>query len=162
MDHSVADMLARHYRRLHDQILVLIDDHTDDQLAWHPAPAVRSIAWNIGHVVRCTRRLRESLPSMATVLADAPLPAHRDTMAGTTARAHPPELGKEMLLEGARQAFADVERLITAVDASRRPAHQRADEIGEALVDHLAHAHRHLGQIELLRSLQGLGRVPAR
>ena len=48
VDRSFVELLASHSRRMHDWILVLIDDLGEQQLPWQALPTSRSIAWNIG------------------------------------------------------------------------------------------------------------------
>ena len=185
MDRSFAQVLAVHYRRMHDRILVLIDDLSDEQLAWRPAPTGRSIAWNVEHLARSGRRLGANAPSMAPgpgrpgepgQPAEATSKAWHgydgagDGVAGGEAY-QAAEPGKEGLLDAARQAFATVERLVADAAGARPPTRARADrdvggraseEIGDALVEHLAHAYRHVGEMECLRGLQAVcGSPPA-
>ena len=73
--------------------------------------------------------------------------------------------GKADLLDYARRAFAATERALAALtdDDLRTPnaleaggAHAATPTIGDAILTHLTHTNRHLGEIECLRGLQGL------
>jgi hypothetical protein len=49
VDRSFVELLATHYRRLHDRVLILIDDLDENQLFWRAAPTSRN--YSPGHDV---------------------------------------------------------------------------------------------------------------
>ncbi len=76
---------------------------------------------------------------------------------------------KPVLLAYARRAFALAEQAVDAVDDPlfRAPdttatAVGRAATVGDAILAHLVHDNRHLGEIECLRGLQGLSGTATR
>lgn len=139
MDQQVAGMLGFHYRRTYDRVLALIDDLSDAQLAWRPAPAGHSIAWNLWHLARWSDYLQATIPGMTPALGAslgpgrqvweaqdlagrwglpaAALGAHETGMLMSDEVAAGLALpGKAALLDYARLAFAAAERAVAAID----------------------------------------------
>ncbi len=185
MGNAPADLIAFGYRRTHERVLALVDDLSDEQLAWRHT-AVHSIAWNLWHLARWADHLQERIPHMTAELGrrlgmsrqvweaeglaarwgftPAAL-GHAETgmLMDDEAVLSLPFPAKEAQLEYARRAFALAERAVEAIDDQqfRQPnateqAGPDTPTVGSAVLTHLTHDNRHLGEIECLRGLQGL------
>jgi hypothetical protein len=154
------------------------------QLAGRPGPDGRSIAFHLWHLARRADQLAARVPRMTPVLGvrlgetreiwaaehlaarwcvTGPEPGdHRTGVPradAAAARIGPP--GPDALLGYARRAFAAAERALAAVDDGLLGERDRTDPsptatVGDALLAHLTHHNRHLGEIACLRGLQGL------
>ena len=139
MGGAPADLIAFGYRQTHERVLALVDDLSDEQLAWRHS-AVHSIAWNLWHLARWADHLQERIPHMTA------------------------ELGRRLgMSRQVWEAEGLAERAVDAVDDQqfRQPnaleqAGPDTPTVGRALLAHLTHDNRHLGEIECLRGLQGL------
>jgi uncharacterized damage-inducible protein DinB len=52
MGDTPTGMIVRLYSETHERVLKLIDDLSDEQLAWRPTPTAHSIGWNLWHLAR--------------------------------------------------------------------------------------------------------------
>jgi len=175
VDRSFADLLAAHYRRLHDRVLVLIDDLGSQQLDWRAGPTDRSIADRIVDLTRSSCELQRRL-SAGTSASDgllgqrrrglvADTPTRRDDRVARPAGAEespsplaPPE--KEVLLDDARQTFAAMERLFAVALIDPDGPSVLPIGMSDALISHLTAAHQQLGQIACLHELQAYAVTP--
>lgn len=186
MDVTAARLVAARYRQTHERALALLDDLSEEQLAWRPAGGAHSAAWIALHLARWADHLADHLPRMAPELGRRLGPGRQLWEAeGLAARwgLDPALLGEEQtgmlmadgdaarlalppkgpLLDYLRRAFALAERAVAVVDdatfrqpSADRSADRDAETIGDAILSHFAHENRHLGELESLRGLQGL------
>jgi hypothetical protein len=159
---------ARDERRwTHNQVLVLTDALTEEQVLWRPGDLAPSIGFHVWHLARWAdydAHRFDSSPEvwLAKGLAEAwGFPAELgEASAGTglddDASARLPLPGKGPMLEYARAAFADLDQSLERmmIEASRRGG--AGNDAVELVVTYATHDNRHLGMIEALRGLLGL------
>jgi hypothetical protein len=158
VDQSLIQLLASHYRRLHDRILVLIDDLGEQYLSWQPLPTGRSIAQNVADLTRSSQELQRSLAGVYSTPDGVSAPPQQSPPAGEHAvnAGHVPQ--KEELLEEVRRTFAAVEQLFPSPHPGTQagpPLDALPIEASDSLLDHFAWVHQRLGEIESLTALQG-------
>src|SRR3569623_2960856 len=68
MTGSPVAMIAFRYRQTHERLLAILDDLTDEQFAWRPAPLAHPIAANVWHLARWADHLQAHLPGMTEAL----------------------------------------------------------------------------------------------
>lgn len=156
-------------RQTRERALVVVDDLTDEQLAWRPTPTAHSIAFALWHIARTEDNFQNDVNRGGTVWAKGAFAAKwgypdRGVGAGwdderAASLAMP---GKESLLEYVRAVFAacDVaadrldESLLNEVRSSGFLG--KEDILGEVLLGSMTHANRHLGEMEYIKGLLGL------
>lgn len=181
MGDALTAIIAFHYRRTHQRVLALIDNLSDEQVAWRPRAGGHSIGFNLWHLARWADHLQAIIPSMtpelkrrlgegrelweveglaaAWGLTAASLGyAETGMLMDDDAATSLPLPGKAALLDYARRAFAAAQGAVAVVDDQQFVQRQAIDPdtVGAAVLAYLTHDNRHLGEIESLRGLQGL------
>ena len=176
MSETPTGMIVELYRETHKRVLKLIEDLSDDQLAWRPTPTAHSIGFNLWHLARWADHLKARLGSGPQLWEEEGLAEKWGLDSSTLGydetgmeMDHDAAVrlclalpGKDILLDYARSAFAAVEAVIGALDEGNfwKPRKSEIDgsdtSIGRSISVHLTHANRHLGQIEFLHRAQGL------
>lgn len=182
VERRYAAVVAAHYRRTHERVLKLVEDLSDEQLAWRLPSHPHSLGFNLWHLARWADQLQMMIPRMTHDLG------HRlgqrsqlweteglatrwgltgaelgyegtgmlldDTLAATL-----PLPAKAELVEYARRAFDVAEEAVAAVDDEQWLQVEQTNPqgvVGSAILTHLTHENRHLGEMEFLRGLLGL------
>jgi DinB family protein len=182
MSDSSAAVIAFHYRRTHERALALVAELSDEQAAWRPTPGAHSIGFILWHLGRWADHLQATVPTMTAELggrlgegrqiweaeglasAWGLTPAslgHAETgmLMGDDDAATLPLPDRAVLLDYARRAFAAADRAVGAIDDRQAVQPQAGNPdrtVASAVLTHLTHDNRHLGEIEYLRGLQGL------
>jgi hypothetical protein len=182
MSKTTAALIAHYYRQTHERVLKIVSDLTDEQWQRRPQPRAHSIAFVVWHLARWADHLRVELIFQlseaqepfdvglqiweAEKLADAwgltsgELGALDTGMLmdeNQAAALALPE--KAVLLDYATRTFSAAQATINTLDDSQimRPHRlTRGEVVGNVIFAYLNHDNRHLGEIELLRGLQGL------
>jgi hypothetical protein len=167
--------LAKHRAKLvHEQILKVVDDLTDDQLAWRPVPRAHSLGWTLWHLARGADTFQASVEGRPQIWAADELASTwrlpselmgsngqgtgvDDEVAATL---DPPTKGA--LVDYAKRTFAALDAIIDRMDDalwSREDTSKFFDEpatIGRRLIAGISHDSRHLGEMEYIKGLMGM------
>src|SRR3712207_4513797 len=68
MDKTPMDVISHYYRESHERVLRLVEDLTEEQLAWQLAPNTTSIAFHLWHLARWADHLQAAIPGMTPEL----------------------------------------------------------------------------------------------
>jgi hypothetical protein len=176
---SLSESLLRAFRLAHERLLTAADGLTPEQFAWSAGPRVHSVAWQLWHAARWDdvfasyfHRVfardprtqvweRESLPDRWSLPPDSL--GRRDT--GTEMPDEVAEAvqfpGQEEVIRYARLAFAYSEEAMSLATDDELLAAPKVDPEGDTRLDnvlvYLEHLSRHLGVIESIRGVQGIG-----
>jgi hypothetical protein len=152
-------------REAHERVLTLVDDLTDDQLAWRPgqhAPSIGFHAWHLGRwadfdasQVTGDKQIWEAR-ELAAAWGFATQLGQSET--GTEMGDDASDLlvlpGKAELLDYVRNAFASIDN---ALDGATKTHERHSNEqVADLICTYLTHDSRHLGMIEALRGMLGL------
>src|SRR6267143_1298287 len=180
---SLGETLLRFYKLTHQRLLKAAEDLPTEEFAWSAGPSLHSVAWQLWHAARWDdvfasyfhrasahepRRQvweRESLAGRWSLVPESM--GRRDT--GTDMSDEAAEEmrfpAQEEVLGYARLAFAYAEEAITLMPDEALLAVAKGDPDGDTTLDnvliYLEHLSRHLGMIEAIRGLQGVGGVAA-
>ena len=169
---ALLEQLSIERRETHNRVLALVQDLSDDQLAWRPALAAPPIGFHVWHLARWAdhdRAVVEGTPQIwrardlarAWGFPDAGL-GNDDTGTGMGADVSgglvlPPKLA---LLDYAAAAFAALDGALDCFppDSLLKPinAPENDDSAVKMFIGYLSHDNRHLGMIEALRGVLGL------
>lgn len=183
---SFSDAVKQRYRLGHRRVLTALEDLTEDQMQWRPAPMAHSVVWNAWHLARWADYLQAKIPTMTQRLQTALRPRHEIWYAKDLARKWalaPATLGwgemgtdmddgvaaalrfpeKEIVVGYLVSAFEEAEGAVESIAdnefgimASGIGPWESERAIGIYVVGLHAHDERHLGQILYLRRLMGL------
>lgn len=178
---STSENIRDTYCRLHDLIMSVVERASDAQMTWRPAPAAHNLSYTLWHLARWADHLQSQLPEMNEVLrqrlGSRPQIWERDgltrawgfpqgplgeedsgmLLADELAAALPlPE--KTVLADYARRVFQAADETISSLDDTLL-ALSNENNAGEtvlgAVLVHIVHESRHLGEMEYLLGLQG-------
>jgi hypothetical protein len=169
---ALLEQLGIERRETHNRVLALVQDLSDDQLAWRFALTAPTIAFHVWHLARWADHDRAIVEGTAQIwrardlaqawgFPDAGLGSD-DTGTGmgndvSNDLVLPP---KAALLDYATVAFAALDKALSALPAESllRPieAPENEDSAVKMLTGYLSHDNRHLGMIEALRGVLGL------
>jgi len=186
MGNPFVDAVKQRYKLGHQRVLQALEDLTEDQMRWHPAPLAHSISWNVWHLGRWADHLQVEISVMTPHLRKA-LGSGREIWETEALAARwgfdPTVLGwrqmgtdmndwtavslpfpdKETVVGYMRRSFDAAEHAVDSIDDEEfglmyRSPHAWAGErtIGMYVVALYAHDERHLGQIIYLRRLMEL------
>jgi uncharacterized damage-inducible protein DinB len=177
MKENMTETIAVMYRRTFEYLLDLIDNLTDEQLAWHPNATTPSIAFHVWHLARWADYLQELVNAPTTQIWEKEGLAMRWGLAkghlglGETGNGLDEDSsamlqlpGKEILLEYARRAFSEASAAVDSID-DERFFHESDDRMGSLgpertfghlITSYMTHDNRHLGMIEAMVGMQGL------
>ena len=176
---SITKSLSRAFKVTHVRLLAAAEGMSPEQFAWSAGPSLHSVGWQLWHAARWDdvfasyfHRVfardprtqvweRESLADRWSLAPDSL--GRRDT--GTEMS---DEMAEQMRLPDqqeviryARLAFAYAEDAIAPASEDELLAVPKVDPDGDTRLDnvlvYLEHLSRHLGTIEAIRGLQGIG-----
>ena len=177
MANSVMDYIAEYYRSRHELVIKVIDNLNEQQMMWRPNRTTPSIGFHVWHLARWADYLQEVITGAGVQIweqeklaaqwgfadfnlgfAETGLGMEDDVVASL------PLPKKEILLDYARRAFARADQAVATIGNDqfhRRVQDRHAVEgevlaSGDAVLNWLVHASRHLGMIECLLGVQGL------
>lgn len=176
MTASIMAELASRYRRNQENLLELVSELTDEQIAWTPNSTTPAVGFHVWHLARWADYLQELINGPGSQLWEAEGLATRwnlETkslgyaqtgmeMDGDSAQALPiPEKG--ILLDYARRSFAAAQQAVAKIEDDRFFAvyeclhgeNWHDGHIGPIVMTWMTHDNRHLGMIECLIGLQG-------
>jgi uncharacterized damage-inducible protein DinB len=167
-DEVLAEVRSRS-RQARERVLKVVDELSDAQLAWRPAPKAHSIGWILWHVARADDNVQADLGGRDTIWTSDRYAArwgHPERGVGTgwddEAAAALPLPARAELLEYVRRVFAACDAAADAIDASRFAATHpsrfmsREATFGDVLLTGITHDNRHLGEMEYIKGLLGL------
>ena len=183
MNNVLRISISPHYRWAHEHMFTLVEDLSDEQVAWQPNPAAIPIAFHLWHLARWADNLQWSISKDFPRLIPAANAAqqlwdiekiaiqwglepshlgHDQTgmLMTDDDAAHLALPAKEVILEYARRTFAIAEQTVEKIDDLILNFDQTDQELQEAVLtvhqwvmEHLTHDNRHLGMIECLKGL---------
>jgi len=168
-------------REAHQNVLKLVEELSDEQLAWQPHPSANSIAFDVWHLARWADYVQARLPDAHPQLSQQ-LEARRQIWhaedlaarwgldpaslgeyeAGTemgAASARMPWPGKAVLLEYLQRAYALEEQGLAALDDQLfqeliwRQGAPSDKTVGYWVMEHLVHEWEHYGMMKYVRGL---------
>jgi DinB family protein len=155
-------------RQAHERLLKIVDDLTDEQLAWRPAPKAHSIGFTFWHTARADDNVQADLNAADTIwdtdgyAAKWGHPAKGIGMGwDDEAAAALPLPPKAELVGYARRVFDACDAgsgLDTARFTEKRDSRflSRETTLGDIVFTGITHDSRHLGEIEYIKGLLGL------
>jgi len=177
MADSVMGCIAEYYRSRHELVLKLVDRLDDQQIMWRPNRTTPSIGFHVWHLARWADYMQEMITDTGAQIwekeelaakwgfSDANL-GFAETGLGMDDDVSASLLfpGKQVLLDYARRAFAKAGQAVEATSDDQfhrrvRDRHRAEEEelaLGDAVLNWLVHASRHLGMIECMLGVQGL------
>ena len=164
------ELIRARERKVHERLLAVVEDLSDEQLAWRPAPRAHSIGYALWHCARLDDNVRSDLTGTDPVWDQGGYArrwGHPESGVGTgwedeqaSSLPLPP---KAEMLEYARRVFSEMDDWASEADDARltetvrgRFAHGRETMKGDALIRSLDHDNRHLGEMEYIKGLLGL------
>ena len=180
MKPTVFDEIMLAFKVTHEEILELVSNLSEDELAWQPHATANSIAFYIWHIARWADYLPASLPETTTQLRELLGPRqqiwHQEQLAtqwnldpkllgeeetgmdmdpASAARLKLP--GKAILVDYARRTFAVHEQIMPMVDEeqfrAKRQQEWATNTLGRYILDHLRHESDHFGMIRYIHGL---------
>ena len=180
MKPTVFDEIMLAFKVTHEEILELVSNLSEDELAWQPHATANSIAFYIWHIARWADYLPASLPETTTQLRELLGPRqqiwHQEQLAtqwnldpkllgeeetgmdmdpASAARLKLP--GKAILVDYARRTFAVHEQIMPMVDEeqfrAKRQQEWATNTLGRYILDHLRHESDHFGMISYIHGL---------
>jgi hypothetical protein len=175
---TLTETALRHYRLVHERLLKMSEDLSDDQLRWSAGPSLHSVAWQLWHCARWDDVFaahfnadlgrepkgqvwdRDSIAERWSLTPGSM--GRRDAGTGMSdADAEKVQFpSKGELIGYVRQVFAFADEVVAAMPDERMLAVATDDPDGDTNLDnaliYLEHLTRHLGMIEAIRGLQGL------
>ncbi len=188
MTTGLLELVKSRYTQSHERLLKMVDDMTDEQLAWRPTPTAHSVAFQVWHAARIEDyfqfRIAETIPDVQKKLG----PARQIWTAENFATGwdlDPNMLGigelgegmddraaaglrlprKDVLLDYTRKAFDAAERAVATLTDEQLTVMMKDwagnQPVDGYVVEYLAHTEWDIGQIACLRRAQDLPRVMA-
>lgn len=166
-DDALEEIRARS-RQARERLLKIVDDLTDEQLAWRPAPKAHSIGFTFWHVARADDNVQADLRGTDTIWNTSDYatrwghPAKGIGMGwDDEAAAALPLPPKAELLDYARRVFEacdaasglDAERFM---EKTQSRFTSRESTLGDIVFTGITHDNRHLGEMEYIKGLLGL------
>jgi uncharacterized damage-inducible protein DinB len=167
---SLIERLHHERRDVHNGVLGLVEDLTEEQLRWRPGPRAPSIGFHVWHLARYADKDRSDIEGTPQFWVEQSLAAawgfpaalgEADT--GTEMADDASDLlvlpSKAALLDYTRSAFNALGECLEALpvgsllEAVRPPALN--DRRVDVLWEYVTHDNRHLGMIEALKGLLG-------
>ncbi|HEY6203691.1 MAG TPA: DinB family protein [Candidatus Limnocylindria bacterium] len=166
---TIIELLKAKRRQTGERLLKVVDDLSDLQLGWRPAPRAHSIGFTLWHAARADDNVQADLSERALEWVTggyAKRWGHPERGVGTgwedersAALTLPP---KAELLEYAGRVFHAVDAAVSALDEVRLgevvPSRFMSEPStrAEVLLVSLSHDNRHLGEMEYIKGLLGL------
>lgn len=175
---TLTETALRHYRLVHERVLHMSEDLSDEQFSWSAGTSLHSVAWQLWHCARWDDVFaahvnadlgrepkgqvweRESVAERWALTTGSL--GRRDAGTGMTdADAEKMRLpGKAEVIDYARRVFAFADDVVGAMPDEQMLEVAKGDKDGDTNLDnvqiYLEHLSRHLGMIEAIRGLQGL------
>ena len=180
MKPTAFDEIMLAFKVTHEEILELVSNLSEDEMAWQPHPTENSIAFYIWHIARWADYLPASLPETTTqlreLLGSRQQIWHQEQLAtqwnldpkllgeeetgmdmdpASAARLKLP--GKAILVDYARRTFAVHEQIMPMVDEeqfqAKRQQEWATNTLGRYILDHLRHESDHFGMIRYIHGL---------
>ncbi len=186
MGNPFVHAVKQRYKLGHQRVLLALEDLTEEQMQWHPAPVTHSISWNVWHLGRWADHLQAEISMMTPRLREVLGPGREiwetealaerwgfnSTVLGwrqmgtdmdDRTAASLPFPDKETVVGYMRRTLDAAEHAVDGIldeefGTIYRSPHAWAGErvIGLYVVSLHAHDERHLGQIIYLRRLMEL------
>ena len=168
---SLTHTLSWAVHQVHERLVALVADLSDDQLSWSPTPHAHSLAFALWHIARCDDNyMRVHIQGRPEIWAEERWYDRWGLESESTGMLLPDEEaaglrlpGKKDLLLYASKVWDEVEAFIAALrpEELARPIHQEERTtgltVGQAIVTHIyGHDNRHLGEMEYIKGLIGL------
>jgi hypothetical protein len=177
MADSIMGHISEYYRTRHALVLKLVDGLDDQQILWRLNRTTPSIAFHVWHLARWADYLQEmftdngiqiwekqqlaarwGFTSAKLGFAETGLGMQDDDFVSL------PFPGKEALLDYARKVFTKADQVVSKIPDDQfhcrvRDRHKVEKEevtYGDAVLNFLVHASRHLGMIECILGVQGI------
>lgn len=177
MTESIMVEISRQYGLIHEKLLDLVDDLTDEQIGWTPNETAPCIGFHVWHLARWADYLQEIINGRGSQLWEKEAMAARWGM--DTASLGYAQTGMEMedktattlqlprkdvLLDYARRAFALAEQAVETINDNEfytvyetlHGENWHDGQIGPIIMTWMTHDSRHLGMIECLVGVQGM------
>jgi uncharacterized damage-inducible protein DinB len=176
MDDSFMDVIAGYCRKVNENILKVVDNLDKQQLAWRPNDTTPSLEFHVWHLARWADYLIEIIDNDFEQIwekdgladqwgfSEANL-GFTETGMGMDENvlASLPFPDKDILFDYARRVLAKTDQAISSMlDDHFFHIHQDRYRdgweytLGQAVLEYLDHANRHLGMIECMLGVQGL------
>jgi hypothetical protein len=167
---TALDLIRARERLVHERLLAVVEDLSDEQIAWRPAPKAHSIGFALWHCARADDNVQADLTGHAPIWeldAYAGRWGHPESGVGTgwddERAASLPLPAKSELAAYARRVFEAIDGAAAAMDERRlvervrsRFAQGHDAMLGDVLIRSLDHDNRHLGEMEYIKGLLGL------
>jgi len=146
-----------------------VEDLTDEQLAWRPAPLAHSIAYTLWHTARTEDNFQRDVNGGDTVWNEGRYAEKwgypekgvglgwEDERAASLAMP-----GKEKLLQYVTAVFMAADKAADSLNEAKLNETRKSGFLGhdailgEVLLGSITHANRHLGEMEYIKGLQGM------
>ena len=166
-----AFLLAWAISQVHERIVTLVADLSDDQLSWAPQARAHSLAFTLWHIARCDDNyMRVHIQGRPEIWQEEGwhhrlgLDQESTGMLISDEEAYALRLpGKQELLAYARRVWDEVSTSVQGLgpEESARPVNQvertRGLTVEQVIITHIyGHDNRHLGEMEYLKGLLGL------
>ena len=176
MTDSIMAELANRYRLNQENLLELVGDLTNEQMAWTPNATTPSVGFHVWHLARWADYLQELINGRGSQLWETEGLATRWNMATNSLGYAQTGMemdeksamtlqmpGKDALLDYARRSFAAAQRAVAKIEDNGFFAvyecfhgeNWHDGHIGPIVITWMTHDNRHLGMIECLIGLQG-------
>lgn len=177
MTKSIMAEICKQYQTTHNNLLDLVDNLTDDQIAWTPNETTPSVGFHVWHLARWADYLQEIINGRGSQLWDREgMAAHWDMKTAGLGYAQTgmnmddkaalalrmPK--KNILLDYTRRTFAAAQQAIETISdiefykiyQTLHEGNWRDGRIGPIISTWMTHDNRHLGMIECLIGVQGV------
>lgn len=175
---TLTETALRHYRLVHERLLNMSEDLSDEQFRWSAGPSLHSVGWQLWHSARWDDVFaahfnadlgrepagqvweRESIAERWGLTTGSM--GRRDAGTGMAdADAEKVQLpSKSEVVDYARRVFEFADDVVGAMPDELMLEVAKGDQDGDTNLDNVEiyfeHLSRHLGMIEAIRGLQGL------
>ena len=164
------DLVKTRERVVHERLLGIVADLSDEQVGWRPSAAAHSIGFTLWHCGRTDDNVQADLSGKPLVWETGAYAArwsHPERGVGTgwedERAASLPLPPRSELVDYCRAVFDAVDAAAAALDEARLSETVRSRfsggkdaMLGDILIRSLDHDNRHLGEIEYIKGLLGL------
>ena len=167
---ELASVLAWALRQLHQRLVDMVADVSDEQLRWSPVPGAHSLAFGLWHIARCDDNyLRAHIGGRPEIWDEEGWARHWGMDAESTGMLLSDEEAtglplpaKEDILSYARRVLEEVEAFVAQLgpeELAQPDSHvERTQGLtqGQLIITHIyGHDNRHMGEMEYIKGLLG-------